>query len=197
MKALRRSPALKQLGHEHEDASLSAAAWVSRITDAGPMGLPSVATGLFVSKPHVIFATVRMIAQHEFQMCSDRCGIFEFADRSNESARRLQAELAEFLSSRAITDIVMRSGAIRGRYNQHPLAFKVEAILQVVIPNITVAFASPVAIDRWVASAAPCLPIVKGHKTARVRDAQDKAIVTAAFGCVVRFEADCGSSASA
>ena len=107
------------------------------------------------------------------------------ADRSNEAARQLHTDLTEFILSGAVGDVVMRSGPIRGRYNQHPLAFKVEGILQ-VIPNVAVAFANPVAIDRWVASASPRLPVVKGHKSARVRDAQRKAIDTAAFECAMK-----------
>jgi hypothetical protein len=126
-----------------------------------------------------------MVAPLKLQICSDRCGIFDLPDRSNEAARRLHAELSEFLTAGAISQLVMRSGAIRGQYNQHPLAFKVEAILQ-VIRDTYITFADPTAIDRWIESEAPILPVISGHRMARVRHAQTKAVDTAAFGFTVQ-----------
>lgn len=110
-----------------------------------------------ISKDRLIVVSTKSGGRHPVRLDPARSKVFNLQDRSGRAVMVLAREIGSFFRAGAISQLFLRSRTERGKYPGHPLAFKIEAILQLV-PGLQVSFVSSHSIRAWVKREEPTIP---------------------------------------
>lgn len=138
-------------------------------------------TAACYSKPALHIVTLSESRNGSFRIDERRSRSFSFDERSPEATRTLRREVSTFLSARRIGKLVLRTSETSGRYVMSPLAFKVEAMLELELAY-PLLLAKSTSIASWVRKLDAELPdpCLQGVSRSWL-EGQARAIETAAY----------------
>lgn len=98
-------------------------------SEADPFEQELQVTAACYSKPMLHIVTLKRLRSGTLKLIDDRCASCAFDEREAAATSALHAKLSCILDHFACDRLVLRTTRMRGTYVAHPLAFKVEALL--------------------------------------------------------------------